>query len=152
MNTAADLLSRGCSPANLPSSRWWEGPNWLKQNSEEWPKSEFQNYKNEKKTVTCINIKETCQNDILERCFERISSYIKLIRVVCYIFRTAKICEKEKVTGPITNEEIKNVECFVWRHIQVKTEIEKDKSLNNIIFESDENGLLRVKSKLILSK
>ncbi|GFX07394.1 integrase catalytic domain-containing protein [Trichonephila clavipes] len=34
----ADLLSRGCSPRRqMLNSRLWEGPSWLKQNSEYWP-------------------------------------------------------------------------------------------------------------------
>ncbi|GFU44966.1 integrase_H2C2 domain-containing protein [Trichonephila clavipes] len=37
----ADLLSRGCSPRQMLSSRWWEGPSWLKQNSEYWPDGEI---------------------------------------------------------------------------------------------------------------
>ncbi|GFV99666.1 integrase catalytic domain-containing protein [Trichonephila clavipes] len=37
----ADLLSRGCSPQQMLSSRWWEGPSWLKQNSEYWPDGEI---------------------------------------------------------------------------------------------------------------
>ncbi|GFW55638.1 uncharacterized protein TNCV_120221 [Trichonephila clavipes] len=37
----ADLLSRGCSPRQMLSSRWWEGLSWLKQNSEYWPDGEI---------------------------------------------------------------------------------------------------------------
>ncbi|GFV21013.1 integrase catalytic domain-containing protein [Trichonephila clavipes] len=37
----ADLLSRGCSPRQMLNSRWWEGPSWLKQNSEFWPDGEI---------------------------------------------------------------------------------------------------------------
>ncbi|GFY09514.1 uncharacterized protein TNCV_4321931 [Trichonephila clavipes] len=37
----ADLLSRGCSPRQMLSSRWWERPSWLKQNSEFWPDGEI---------------------------------------------------------------------------------------------------------------
>ncbi|GFV62828.1 integrase catalytic domain-containing protein [Trichonephila clavipes] len=36
-----DLLSRGCSPRQMLNSRWWEGPSWLKQNSEYWPDGEI---------------------------------------------------------------------------------------------------------------
>ncbi|GFX30523.1 integrase_H2C2 domain-containing protein [Trichonephila clavipes] len=37
----ADLLSRGCSPRQMLNSKWWEGPSWLKQNSEYWPDGEI---------------------------------------------------------------------------------------------------------------
>ncbi|GFT59420.1 uncharacterized protein TNCV_1750931 [Trichonephila clavipes] len=37
----ADLLSRSCSPRQMLNSRWWEGPSWLKQNSEYWPDGEI---------------------------------------------------------------------------------------------------------------
>ena len=35
----ADLPSRGCSPSQLVHSRWWGGPQWLKDREENWPKS-----------------------------------------------------------------------------------------------------------------
>jgi len=35
----ADLLSRGCSAEQLIGKKWWEGPDWLLEEKENWPKS-----------------------------------------------------------------------------------------------------------------
>ncbi|UYV60621.1 hypothetical protein LAZ67_1001682 [Cordylochernes scorpioides] len=37
----ADLPSRGCSVLQLKRTRWWEGPEWLKQPQDHWPKQLF---------------------------------------------------------------------------------------------------------------
>ena len=37
---ASGLPSRECSLRVFLSSRSWEGPSWLKQSEEEWPKTE----------------------------------------------------------------------------------------------------------------
>ncbi|XP_035208111.1 uncharacterized protein LOC118182826 [Stegodyphus dumicola] len=35
----ADILSRGCGPRQLQKRKWWQGPAWLKNSKEQWPKS-----------------------------------------------------------------------------------------------------------------
>ncbi|GIY02702.1 reverse transcriptase [Caerostris darwini] len=35
----ADILSRGCGPKQLQKHKWWQGPAWLKNSKEQWPKS-----------------------------------------------------------------------------------------------------------------
>lgn len=40
VNNPADLPSRGCSPAQLLESRWWEGAHWLYECKEDWPVQE----------------------------------------------------------------------------------------------------------------
>jgi len=37
----ADLPSRGCSPVHLLESRWWEGPDWLRFQPDDWPVEQF---------------------------------------------------------------------------------------------------------------
>ncbi|UYV67624.1 hypothetical protein LAZ67_5001398 [Cordylochernes scorpioides] len=37
----ADLPSRGCIVLQLKRTRWWEGPEWLKQPQDHWPKQLF---------------------------------------------------------------------------------------------------------------
>ncbi|GFT01315.1 bel12-ag transposon polyprotein [Nephila pilipes] len=34
-----DILSRGCGPKQLQKCKWWQGPAWLQNPKEQWPKS-----------------------------------------------------------------------------------------------------------------
>ncbi|XP_054287608.1 uncharacterized protein LOC129003337 [Macrosteles quadrilineatus] len=44
----ADLPSRGCSPKQLVESKWWEGPQWLRNSSNLWPNQNFSDNCDEK--------------------------------------------------------------------------------------------------------
>ncbi|GFY46648.1 integrase catalytic domain-containing protein [Trichonephila inaurata madagascariensis] len=60
-HNVADLVSRGCSGEHLLQGKWWEGPIWLLENEENWPKSEDEPdedlVKSEKKTLSVSELK-----------------------------------------------------------------------------------------------
>lgn len=82
----ADLISRGITPALLKSSAiWWEGPNWLKSNKDNWP--------TEIKELQCQNIPEkrkevivaiACAQEQVIR-YEEYSSLDRLLRISAYL-------------------------------------------------------------------
>ena len=150
LNTTADLISRGCSPSMLPVSRWWEGPSWLKD--ENWRKHRVPFQEDQKSnTIICLNSDQDDDN-IFKILFERISAYHKIIRVFSYIRRFTKLIKREIIRGDLTSDEIESSEILICKFIQEKTLLNKDKSLNNIVFETDSTGLLRVRSKLIFNQ
>ncbi|GFY34384.1 DUF5641 domain-containing protein [Trichonephila clavipes] len=93
----ADLLSRGCSPRQMLSSRWWEGPSWLKQNSEYWPDGEIscelQEVNVERKKTKNANV--DLANDAPSLLIYNVSDYDKMIRVFAWILRFVNNCRKD---------------------------------------------------------
>ncbi|GFW16694.1 integrase catalytic domain-containing protein [Trichonephila clavipes] len=93
----ADLLSRGCSPRQMLNSRWWEGPSWLKQNSEYWPDGEIscepQEVNVERKKTKNVNV--DLANDAPPLLICNVSDYDKMIRVFAWILRFVNNCRKD---------------------------------------------------------
>ncbi|GFS79841.1 integrase catalytic domain-containing protein [Trichonephila clavipes] len=93
----ADLLSRGCSPRQMLNSRWWEGPSWLKQNSEYWPDGEIscepQEVNVERKKTKNANV--DLANDAPPLLICNVSDYDKMIRVFAWILRFVNNCRKD---------------------------------------------------------
>ncbi|OXA44279.1 DNA-binding protein HEXBP [Folsomia candida] len=81
----ADLPSRGCNPAQLLKSRWWEGPTWLRGSSETWPSgqaevNEDEVLKEKKKNMTTVKLVSTSQE--APWYLRRYSSYYMNVRLV----------------------------------------------------------------------
>ncbi|GFS63221.1 DUF5641 domain-containing protein [Trichonephila clavipes] len=93
----ADLLSRGCSPRQMLNSKWWEGPSWLKQNSEYWPDGEIscepQEVNVERKETKNANVDPA--NDAPPLLICNVSDYDKMIRVFAWILRFVNNCRKD---------------------------------------------------------
>ena len=145
----ADLPSRGCSPAQLLESKWWEGPTWLKDKAENWPK--FAEATNEEEVYL---EKKSCSHAMVgnNKQQPRFSSYIKNVRVATYVRRFIENCrnvEGNRSVSPfLTIGELKRGEkdllCGIQKHYY-STE-PKVKNLN-VTLKND--GLYHIKTRLV---
>ncbi|XP_075170134.1 uncharacterized protein LOC142242443 [Haematobia irritans] len=85
----ADIVSRGSTVQELQSSIWFSGPDFLTQESEKWPPNRCDEIDheivNKEKRKTTLNLQ--LQPNRVSQFVENCSSYIKIIRVVAWIFR-----------------------------------------------------------------
>ncbi|GFS65291.1 integrase catalytic domain-containing protein [Trichonephila clavipes] len=147
----ADLLSRGCSPRQMLSSRWWEGPSWLKQNSEYWPDGEItcepQEVNVERKKTKNANV--DLANDAPPLLICNVSDYDKMIRVFAWILRFVNNCRKDYnkcKEHELSVAEIENSEKQLIRLTQTYY-LPDVESLKFVTFIDNDN-ILRVKSKI----
>ncbi|GFX69799.1 integrase catalytic domain-containing protein [Trichonephila clavipes] len=147
----ADLLSRGCSPRQILNSKWWEGPSWLKQNSEYWPDGEIscepQEVNVERKKTKNANV--DLANDAPPLLICNVSDYDKMIRVFAWILRFVnnyrkdynKCKEHELSVAEIENSEKQLIRLTQTYYLPV---VEFLKFVTFI----DNDNILRVKSKI----
>ncbi|GFU34060.1 DUF5641 domain-containing protein [Trichonephila clavipes] len=146
----ANLLSRGCSSRQMLSSRWWEGPSWLKQNSEYWPDGEIscelQEVNVERKTK---HANVDLANDAPPLLICNVSDYDKMIRVFAWILRFVNNCRKNYnkcKEDELSVAEIENPEKQLIR-LTLTYYLPDVESLKFVTFIDNDN-ILRVKSKI----
>lgn len=151
-NTSADLLSRGTDLRTLKLCRWNEGPDWLKEEPQHWPVSHNFHQERELQSNTLVHT-VPIDYTALDLLISRKSSYLSIVRTVAYVLRWhSKIIKQTEVNNEVTCEEINNSEKTIWKYVQQKCLVNKDKCLKNIIFYTDNEGVLRIQSKIILSE
>lgn len=114
----ADCASRGISPEELIQHElWWNGPKWLTEPQEKWPKQPKLNLSDndESSTEPCLNIHSTVL-DAREYPYliTKYSTLSKLLRVTAYIirFKNNALCKSQiigngKMTGFLSTDELK---------------------------------------------
>uniref|UniRef100_A0A8D8WAG5 Integrase catalytic domain-containing protein n=1 Tax=Cacopsylla melanoneura TaxID=428564 RepID=A0A8D8WAG5_9HEMI len=118
----ADCLSRGLTPAELIHHELWShGPSWLSETSDVWPIShpvevEEIAFEEEKPTsyVTVSKTETITQGKVLINLALRISSWMKLLRTVCYVLKFGGILPK----GKITSQDLNYSEMTVLKAVQ----------------------------------
>ena len=125
----ADLLSRGTSARMCAESMlWWEGPEFLKKNKNEWPVSRWNKMKKlendqeqaEDEKLKCF----TGQINTIENCLDpkNYSNLQKLLRVTAWIQRFLKnskqLNKSKRETGELSVNELKEVEIKLIRQEQ----------------------------------
>ena len=165
----ADLVSRGVKESVLKNSKkWWEGPEFLKENPKNWPNNKkFEKPDSEKLSdidSENVGIEETeilrvdaiaqiDARELIDPC--KYSNIDKLLRVTAYVMRFVnnirrKIANRERKTDDLEIEEINEA-----RNLFIKTDqlsIKRDKDFENLkhnlgVFE-DEQGILRCGGRL----
>ncbi|GFW48320.1 integrase catalytic domain-containing protein [Trichonephila clavipes] len=148
----ADLLSRGCSPRQMLNSKWWEGPSWLKQNSEYWPDGEIScepeevNVERKKTKNANVDLANDTPPPLL---ICNVSDYDKMIRVFAWILRFVNNCRKDYnkcKEHELSVVEIENSEKQLIRLTQTYY-LPDFESLKFVTFIDNDN-ILRVKSKI----
>nr|XP_042900001.1 uncharacterized protein LOC122269710 [Parasteatoda tepidariorum] len=135
-------------------SEWWNGPDFLKEPEEKWPKSKILpnidtiNAEKGKTIVTATNVKES------KKFYNKYSSYLKLLRITGWIFRFAensKKRENDRTIEELNNKELKNAEKIILKCVQ-KDAFANDgnKRLNSLKTIIDDEGLIRIKTKVFM--
>lgn len=150
----ADLPSRGCTPRQLIESRWWEGPPWLLQRPDLWPRSvlvvdEKEAHKELKKSA-CIN---TCCENGMVIDLSYFSKYTKIVRMTAWMLRFIHntINKNNKRKGELSYEECEEAEMKIIKIIQNQNKELIEKETGKLTKFYDNDNILRLKTKLLLT-
>ena len=129
-----DLGSRGATCDQLERSRWWEGPDWLKDETQ-WPSVEQEADKNvdevkaelKAKTESLFCVKDVDQQDILK----------DAKRVLAWGFRFLHQVrnKKSRISSPLTTQELEKADTCSIRRAQTGFDL-KVKKHNDFRFDT----------------
>ncbi|XP_021966492.1 uncharacterized protein LOC110861672 [Folsomia candida] len=147
----ADLPSRGCDPVKFLESRWWEGPAWLKQSSDQWPS---ENMKYDEETIHVEERKSAAVakllNEVQNPWFTPFSTYQKNIHFIAWMTRFVKYLQKLQYhKGHLTGSEILDAEKKIWKLVQNDVFPKVSKFMHGVNVDLDGDGLLRVRTRLL---
>ncbi|XP_021959569.1 uncharacterized protein LOC110855469 [Folsomia candida] len=150
----ADLPSRGCSPAQLRDSRWWEGPHWLKPDEKSWPVEKFitneEEVMSEKLKSLTVNLL-TSSADVPWYC-KKILSFNKIVNLMAWILRFVEKTRKtSNSNGPLTVGELEHSEKKLLSLVQSESFKRGEKTIANLRVVWDTgDGIARVQTKLLM--
>ncbi|GFT05009.1 DUF5641 domain-containing protein [Nephila pilipes] len=150
----ADILSRGCGPKQLQKCKWWQGPAWLQNPKEQWPKSAVNIDEKEveiEKRKSVISANNTELESISLQLARRFSRFSKMVRVMTWVLRFQPKAKDFRQYTELTNEELLNAQKIIFRVVQKEcySNEETRKNLRGLQVFEDEEGILRLKSRLI---
>lgn len=150
----ADVLSRGCGAKQLLRCKWWQGPFWLQEPKEQWPKSAVNSNEKEvekEKRKSVISASNTKSESIPLQLATRFSCFSKMIRVLCWVLRFRPKAKDLRKCKELKNEEQLDAQRILFRAIQKDCYYDEDsrKNLEGLHVFEDEQGILRLKSRLM---
>nr|CAD2169038.1 unnamed protein product [Meloidogyne enterolobii] len=161
-DNSADLGTRGCTPEDLRNStKWWNGPGWIKEPPEYWPNE--LNFVNEpdlidedkpSETVLLTEVKD--RDEFIE--FSHWNNWHKLVLCISLVIKFTKIWMSKcnfKNSGELLElfdtkliirpQETKRTEKFIYKLAQLSWKQEIDKNLQ---LEKDSDGVWHVRTRI----
>ncbi|GFS78438.1 DUF5641 domain-containing protein [Trichonephila clavipes] len=149
----ADLLTRGISvDALTTNSKWWNGSSFLRQIDfqtkgldEAIPErvylTEMRKNSNPKEDIS-LTLTVT-KNNFLENVIDISNKYVKLIRVVSFLYRFIHNCRTRitKIKGPLTSQEVSHAENWLIHSLHEREFYEEMRKLlaGTLVLIKDEN-------------
>ncbi len=130
LQNPADIPSRGLyNKCVAPNTIWWEGPEFLKSESTQWPQNpndseqEVSKAMKEKRDLNFIHSMVTSDKTGLEEIIDlnRVSNKNKLLRTIAWILRfihNARNKGNRKQEAQVSTEEVENAEKLIIRSVQ----------------------------------
>ncbi|GFT31546.1 dual 3',5'-cyclic-AMP and-GMP phosphodiesterase 11 [Trichonephila clavipes] len=153
----ADLATRCCDWSDLLNSKWWESPGWLYSNEESWPCSEvsetpYEAFLERRKTVV-TNLATGNEVRFGDR-FLYFSSYKKILRMTAYVLRFCNNIKRNspKLVNSLSCEKIQKAEETLIKIMRSEWPSEIREKYKDTMQFFDENGILKVPTRLILSQ
>jgi hypothetical protein len=146
----ADLPSRGCGFAELLSSKWWEGPDWLKNQKEKWP---IENTQVNEEAIVAERKKSASQTLFVAAgelwyC-KRYSRFQSNIKVLAWMYRFINKARKQsRERDGLTAAELGSAEIKIFTVVQKESFPIKQEVVNGLRVTRDSEGILYVKTKL----
>ncbi|XP_070068106.1 uncharacterized protein [Drosophila takahashii] len=115
----ADLLTRGCTVADLQTSIWFQGPAFLRRDQHHWPKDNKEDIDMEVvqlETRKSAFVVRTVNNPLLSG-IRKFSSYFRCLLVVAWMYRFSDRSRKGFLTqslSPNPTELQRALHCIVW--------------------------------------
>ncbi|KAF2900956.1 hypothetical protein ILUMI_05237 [Ignelater luminosus] len=126
----ADLVLRGSYPKKFLSTRWWEGPSWLRQPEETWPQPKL-----------------TYNGGEINNWFCQYKKIVRLIEWMLRFFNNGKT--RQHIKGELTAQEYNAAEMRVLLLVQQQAfDGVFDKRLKTLLPFTDGNDLIRIKTKV----
>ncbi|GBM00954.1 hypothetical protein AVEN_6294-1, partial [Araneus ventricosus] len=134
----------------------WEGPVWLKGPPNSWPKSEIKpdealiSSERRKGTNLSVQINSNAYPNE-SKWYKRFSNFTKIVRVLGWVKRFIRNCQNLFVNKEpfLSTDELRESKNTLFSLVQGESFPESGNSVNGILVERDQRGLLRVKTKII---
>ncbi|XP_058122772.1 uncharacterized protein LOC131293707 [Anopheles ziemanni] len=171
MNVADEGTKWQRFPDLGPSSRWFRGPDFLREPEQQWPGAQASIEETAEELRPKLLHHSVTEPLIL---FDRFSRWKRLLRAIAYVLRFANNLRKQSkrepiATGPLNSKELEQAERAIFitaqrdafpeeiqrlsdadhGHQPTRSVLNKDSTLFRLSPEIDDHGVLRSRSRLI---